>query len=162
MVDLGALFAILSKERVEFVVVGGVAAAIHGSARVTQDLDFVYSRASDNIRRLARALAPLHPYPRGAPAGLPFRWDEQTLANGLNFTLATDLGSVDLLGELSAGETYDSVLKHTLEVTAFGSRIRCLDLPTLIRVKRAVGRRKDLEAVAELEAIRDERERDST
>ncbi len=160
MVDLGALFAALSRERVDFVVVGGVAAAIHGSARVTQDLDFVYGRSPENLRRLVRALAPLNPYPRGAPSGLPFHWDEQTLAKG-HFTLTTDLGSVDLLGELSAGETHDAILKHAFEVTAFGSRIRCLDLRNLLRVKRAAGRRKDLEAVAELEAILEERERDS-
>lgn len=68
----------------------------------------------------------------------------------------TDL--LDLLGEITAGGAYDDLLAHTIEVEAFGVRCRILDLPTLIRVKRAVGRPKDFEAIAELEAILEERD----
>ncbi|MGQ0655275.1 MAG: nucleotidyltransferase, partial [Betaproteobacteria bacterium] len=78
----------------EFVVVGGVAMVLRGSSRVTVDLDVCYSRDVENLRRLAAALAPYRPRLRGAPPELPFQWDERTLASGLNFTLATDLGDV--------------------------------------------------------------------
>lgn len=77
---------------------------------------------------------------------------------GVNFTLRTDLGFVDLLGEITAGGTYDDLLPHSREIEVYETRCRCLNLEELIRVRRAVGRPKDFEAVAELESIRDERE----
>jgi hypothetical protein len=104
-----------------------------------------------------RALAPLSPYLRGAPPGLPFRWDEGTLRRGLNFALTTSRGDIDLLGELAGGGGYEDLLPHTVDVVVFGMPLRCLGLDKLIEVKRAAGRPKDLEALAELEAIREER-----
>jgi hypothetical protein len=59
----------------------------------------VYRRSPDNLDRLVSSLAPFRPYLRGAPPGLPFRWDQATLERGLNFTLVTTLGDLDLLGE---------------------------------------------------------------
>jgi hypothetical protein len=91
--DVTGLITTLARARVEFIVIGGVAAAIHGSAHVTFDLDVLYRRTSDNIHRLALALEPLSPYLRGAPAGLPFRFDETTIARGLNFTLMSSASS---------------------------------------------------------------------
>jgi len=143
--------------RVELIVVGGVAATVQGSARVTMDLDIVYRRNPDNVRRLVAALAPLSPYLRGAPPGLPFRWDEPTIQRGLNFTLTTSLGDVDVLGEIVGGGRYEDLLGSTVEVEAFGIPCRCLGLEKLIAVKRAAGRPKDLEAVAELEVLWEER-----
>lgn len=69
----------------------------------------------------------------------------------------TSVGDVDLLGEIAGGGGYEALLPHTLELTAFGHACRCIDLDTLIRVKRAAERPKDLEAIAELESLRDER-----
>jgi hypothetical protein len=155
--DFRGLLAALRAANVDFLVVGGVAATLHGSARLTSDLDIVYSRDARNLEQVRRALEPLHPYPRGAPPGLPFRWDERTLAAGLNFTLTTDLGDLDLFAEVSGGRGYRDLLPHTVEVTVFGATIRVLDLKTLILTKRAAGRAKDFEAVAELEAIEEER-----
>lgn len=110
--DVGALLRALAAHQVRHVLVGGAAAVAHGSARLTQDVDVVYARDPVNVAALVAALAPTHPYLRGAPPGLPFRWDDRTVRN---------------------------------------------DLDTLIAVKRAAGRPKDLEAIAELEAIRDRR-----
>ena len=75
MMDLRGLLQIFAQHRVEFIIVGGVAATLHGSARSTQDLDIVYARTADNHRRLVAALRAHHPYLRGAPPGLPFLWD---------------------------------------------------------------------------------------
>jgi hypothetical protein len=141
---------------VAFLVVGGLAANVHGSGRLTSDVDVVYSRMPANLQRLARALAPLHPYLRGAPPGLPFMLDERTLGSGLNFTLTTDAGDLDLLGEIAGGGGYEVLLPHSVAIELFGHPVRCLDLPTLIQVKRAAGRAKDLEVVAELEVLLDE------
>ena len=157
MIDLERALQELHRGGVEFIIVGGAAATIHGSARVTQDLDLVYARTPENIARLAAALAPHSPYLRGAPPGLPFRWDAETIRRGLNFTLTTTLGDLDLLGEIVGGGGYADLLSHSQVVKLSGSEYRCLGLARLIHVKRAAGRPKDLEAVAELEALQEER-----
>ena len=156
MTDYEQLLRALGEHKVEFIVVGGVAAIAHGSARHTFDLDVVYQRADANIGRLVSTLAPLNAYPRGAPPGLPFVFDLQTLARGLNFTLVTTLGNIDILGEITGGGTYENLLPHSIELEIFGVRCRCLTIRQLIHVKRAAGRPKDFEAIAELEVIEEE------
>lgn len=159
MTDYGRLIRALTDGEVAFIIVGGFAATIHGSARFTQDIDVSYSRASENLDRLVKAVRPLKPYLRGAPPGLPFEWSVATLNAGLNFTLTTSAGSIDLLGEIIGGGTYDDLHPHSSVVRLFDRDIRVLDLPWLIRTKRAAARPKDLEAVAELEALREEADR---
>lgn len=159
MTNFRELLVLLANRQVEFLVVGGLAATAHGSARLTKDLDIVYRRTPENVARLVQALAPLQPYLRGAPPGLPFRWDERTIWNGLNFTLVTSLGAIDLLGEITGGGGYDELLPHSVQLHLFGVECLCLGLERLIYVKRAAGRPKDLEAIAELEAILEEQTR---
>jgi hypothetical protein len=112
--------------------VGGLAARAHGSARSTQDVDVVYARSKPNLERLARALADHEPYLRGAPPGLPFRWDVETLRGGLNFTLITRLGALDLLGEIAGGGRYEDLLPFTITLELFGIECKCLELDKLI------------------------------
>ncbi|MCC6367528.1 MAG: nucleotidyltransferase [Bryobacterales bacterium] len=138
---------------VKFVVIGGWAAIFHGSAHVTNDLDICYSRDRENLGKLATALAPYHPRPREFPDDLPFVWDAATLANGTVFTLTTDLGIIDLLAEVSGIGTYDEAYAASVEVDAFGRRLRALDLRALIQAKKAAGRRKDLLTLPELEGL---------
>ena len=156
MTDFEALLATLNRHQVAFIVVGGAAAIAHGSARLTQDLDIVYERSPGNLTRLAAALESHQPYLRGAPPGLPFLWDSATLARGLNFTLATSLGDIDLLGEIPGGGSYHALAPGAIELQLFQTRCLCLSLAQLIRAKRAAGRPRDLEALAELEAIEEE------
>ncbi len=160
MTDFQKIIVALSQAGVDFVIVGGLAATAHGSSRLTQDIDVVYSRAADNIDRLVRSLAPFEPYLRGVPVGLPFEWSGATIERGLNFTLTTTIGDIDLLGEITGGGRYEDLLSHSQEMEFFGRRCKCLDLPTLVRVKRAAGRPKDLEVIAELEALVEESERE--
>ena len=157
MTDFSTLLRVLDDHDVAYILVGGAAATVHGSARLTLDVDVVYQRTPDNFARLVNALAPYAPGLRGAPAGLPFQWDAETLDRGLNFTLTTTIGPIDLLGEIAGGGTYERLLPDTDEVTAFGVTCRCVTLDRLIHLKRSAGRVKDLEAIAELEALRDER-----
>jgi predicted nucleotidyltransferase len=157
MNDFERLLTGLRRAEVSFVIVGGVAATVHGSARLTSDLDIVYERSLANIGRLVDAVQPLNPYLRGAPSGLPFRFDVETVRRGLNFTLTTDAGPMDVLGEITGVGDYTSVFAVSEDVLLFGSAYRCIKLEALIVSKRAVGRTKDLEAVAELELIRDEK-----
>ena len=156
MTDFNALLRLLTENEVEFIIVGGAAATAHGSARLTLDLDVVYKRSSENIARIVNALRPIKPYLRGAPAGLPFDWSSETIARGLNFTLITSLGSLDLLGEIVGGGGYEQLIPETIEIEIAGVNCLCLNLERLIKVKRAAGRPKDLETVAELQQIFDE------
>src|SRR5277367_3511131 len=107
---------------VDFVVIGGLAATLHGSAQVTYDLDICYSRVAVNLRRLVEALAPFHPRLRGIPDGLPFVWDETTLRNGTVFTLQTDIGEIDLLAEVTGLGAFDEVKQHSITVEARSRR----------------------------------------
>jgi predicted nucleotidyltransferase len=155
--DFKSVLRVLAEGGVEFIVVGGLAGIMHGSARLTFDVDVVYSRSPENIRRLALALTPYHPYLRGAPRGLPFRWDAATIQRGLNFTLTSDIGELDVLGEIVGGGSYEELLPHSLTRQIYGIDCRFLGLEALIQAKRAAGRPKDLEAIAELEALLEER-----
>ena len=158
MTDFGGLLQVLAEGEVEFILIGGVAAAFHGAIRTTRDLDVVYRRTPANMARLVKAIAPLSPYLRGALPGLPFLWDAETIAHGLNFTLTTSLGELDLLGEVTGGGQYEDLVAHSTTAPVFGVSCLCLNLDTLIQVKRAAGRPKDFEAIAELEVLREERD----
>jgi predicted nucleotidyltransferase len=162
MTDFQALIRLLVESGVEFILIGGAAATAHGAARLTLDLDIVYRRTPDNLERLATCLAPHHPYLRGVQPGLPFRFDAATLRRGMNFTLVTDLGDLYLLGEITGGGRYEELLPDTVSLVLYGVTCRCLGLRRLIEVKRAAGRPKDLEAIAELEALLEEREHPAT
>jgi hypothetical protein len=158
MTDFPRLLQCLITGQVEFIIIGGFAATAHGSAHVTVDLDVVYRRTSENMRRLAQALEPLSPRLRGAPPGLPFRFDVATIERGLNFTLATTAGDLDLFGEAAGGGTYDVLLPHTEVRELLDLECRFVTLKMLIRLKRAAGRPRDLERIAELEALPEEAE----
>ena len=155
MIDYEQALTALAAAGVRLVIVGGVAITIHGSSYVTFDLDFCYARDPENLSRLAEALGPHNPRLRGAPAGLPFRLDEGTLKSGMNFTLATDLGDIDLLGEVAGVGDYAAALVASEEVELFGATFRVLNLDALIASKRAAGRPKDLMVLPELEALRE-------
>lgn len=144
----------LSDGGVDYVIIGGVALVAHGSARTTEDIDICYSREATNIAALAAALAPLHPTLRGAPKDLPFRIDVQTLKAGLNFTLDTDLGPVDLLGEVTGVGGYSEVARDAELIDLYGRRVKLMSLDTLEKSKRAAGRRKDLLDLAEIAEIK--------
>jgi predicted nucleotidyltransferase len=154
--DFNALLRLLTENHVEFIIVGGAAATAHGSARLTLDLDVVYKRSSDNIARMVEALKEIQPYLRGAPPGLPFDWSASTIKKGLNFTLVTSLGALDLLGEIVGGGGYEQLLPETIQIEIAGVNCLCLNVERLIAVKRAAGRPKDLEVIAELQQILDE------
>src|SRR5262245_32619640 len=143
MLDAQSVLRRLIDGKVDFVVIGGLAMITHGSAHVTDDLDVCYRRTMENMSALAAALAPLRPKLRGAPADVPFLWDVQTIKTGMNFTLDTDLGPVDLLGEVAGVGDFDRVLASSDEYAVFGLPVRVLSLEGLIAAKKAAARRKD-------------------
>jgi hypothetical protein len=154
VIDAPAVVGLLASHQVEFVIVGGQAMIAQGSAHLTLDLDLCYRRTPSNCAALAKALAPVHPYLRGAPPGLPFRFDAPTIQAGLNFTLKTDVGDVDLLGEVSGIGNYEQVLAQSDELTVWGFKVRVLSLDGLIATKQAAARGKDHQHLLELEELK--------
>ena len=73
---------------------------------------------------------------------------------GLNFTLVTDLGNIDLLGEIAGFGSYEEIVANSETVELYGIPCRILTLDGLIRAKRAAGREKDLRLIPELEALK--------
>jgi hypothetical protein len=143
---------------VDFVIIGGWSAILHGSSHTTNDLDVCFSRLSENLKRLAQALAAFHPRLRDLPGNLPFVWDEITLRSGTVFTLSTDLGAINLLADVTGIGDFDKVKAHSELIQAFDRSVWTLDLPSLIRAKRATGREKDLLVLPELESLLDAQE----
>ncbi len=152
---LQELLGRLAEHQVRFVIVGGVALIARGGQRSTEDLDIAYARDRENLKRLAEALVALHPRLRGVPADLPFVFDEVTLRNGLNFTLDTDLGPLDLLGEVAGLGTFEQVGAASSELELGGRPTLVLTLAGLERAKRAAGRAKDLLDLGLIRALQD-------
>ena len=150
----------LTDAQAEFVIIGGWSAILNGSSHVTNDLDICFARTRENCKRIAAALTTFHPRLRDFPKDLPFVWDETTLQNGTIFTLSTDLGALDLLAEVSGLGGFDDVKRHSVRVDAFDRQVWTLDLPSLIKAKRAAGREKDLRALPELESLLESSEPD--
>ncbi len=140
---------------VEFIIVGGVAATYYGSAYITSDLDICYARHETNLKKLVDALRPWHPLLRGVHDPVPFLFDAQTIKAGLNFTFTTDIGDIDILGELTGLGGYDKLFPLSFETNVFNINCRMLNLDTLIEAKRKAGRQKDITVALELEAIKE-------
>lgn len=104
MVEFEIALKSLSRENVDFVIIGELAISAYSPGYITTDLDFCYSRTKENLSKIISSLAPFNPRFRGFPTDLPFVWDERTLQNGTNFTLETTIGEIDMLGEQKAVE----------------------------------------------------------
>ena len=150
-----ALLRVLHAAGVEGIVIGGVAATLHGAARATYDLDILYSNTPDNRTRLAAVLREWHARPRDDfPAELPFSIDATWLHRCESLTLTTDAGSVDVFQTIPGVGSYDDAARDAVLVTLGDLTVKCLSLDALIRAKEAVDRPKDYEALIELRALR--------
>ena len=152
---LRELLARLAEHQVRFSVIGGVALIARGVQRSTEDLDIAYARDRENLARLASALESLHPRLRGVPADLPFVLDEASLRSGLNFTLDTDLGPLDLFGEVPGLGAFEHVDAASDEMEIAGTRLLVLTLDGLERAKRAAGRPKDIVDLGYIRALKE-------
>jgi hypothetical protein len=154
IVSYRVLIDALVRADADFAIIGAVAMVLHGSARVTRDLDVCYGRERGNIRKLAAALKPFAPTLRGADATLPFTLDARTIESGLNFTLRSTAGDIDLLGEVTGLGDFPVVSRVSEWMEIYDRQVRVLSLEGLERAKRATGRLKDLADLAEILEIR--------
>ena len=147
------ILRLLTERGVDFIVVGGYAAVLHGSPRVTQDLDITFARDPPNLEALARVLTDLHARLYGADRDSPFVADERTLARVELLTLETELGKLDLLALPAGAPPYRDLREHAACFDVGGFLVRVADIPQLIAMKEIAGRPKDLADIADLDAI---------
>jgi len=153
--DLEALLRELVAANVEFIVVGGAAAVIHGAPITTQDLDIVPRQDAGGLERLLAVLTALDTRFRPVRPDRDLSPTAEHLAGGGQLNLITRHGPLDVLLRLHDARGYDELVSHSREVLAEDLRIRVIDLETLIEIKRSTGRVRDLQVVPLLEAIRD-------
>lgn len=150
-----ALLRVLMRHELDFVLIGGLAASITGSAYATDDTDIAYARDRPNLERLAAALRELGASLRGAPADIPFLLDADTLEQGLNFTFDTQFGPFDILGEPAGAPRYAELKEASQVVEAFDASLNVASIDHLIAMKEAAGRTKDKLVASELRVISD-------
>lgn len=149
----------LNEAGIRYVVIGGVAATVHGSARVTNDLDVCYDTGPENREALAAVLSGWDAHLRGVEPGLPFIMDSRTLRDSETLTLTTSAGDIDLFQRVQGIGEYDDCLARSEPVAVGSVQFAALSLKALIAAKRAVGRPRDLEHLRELEALLELRKR---
>ncbi len=149
---------VLDDHGVRFILIGGLAARLLGSPTVTNDLDICPDRERDNLEALAAALDELGAGQRGAPEGLPFLLDAETLRRGDHFTFSTSAGALDLLGTPAGSGGFELLRRNAVRMNLDDLEVLVADLPDLIRMKKAAARPKDLIEVEILSALLEERE----
>lgn len=155
MVILSQLLQHLCDADVDFVVVGGFAALIHGSTLVTRDLDICAVLSHEDVAKLREALRELNPTHRLTPQRLSFLTNPDAGVPVQNLYLETEIGTVDILSSILGVGDFERVRAGSMEFEVFGRRCRVISLEDLIHAKEALGREKDLLAVKELRAIRE-------
>ena len=151
------LLKILDDAKIDYVLVGGFAAILHGVSQTTQDVDVCLSMAEDNLMKLRDSLAPYHPKHRMTPEKLSFLEHPSSLKNIKNLYLITDLGILDVLGEVGGVGDFEATQKDVETYDVFGLPVKVLGLDLLIASKKYMSRPKDLSALQELLVIKESR-----
>jgi hypothetical protein len=157
--DFKAILQVLAELGAENLIVGGVAAVLQGATVTTFDLDVVHSRSAENLPRVLAALQALDAIYR-EQAERRLRPDLSHLSSARHQLLLTRFGPLDLLGTITGGRAYETLLPHTVELEIGGGlRVRVVDLSTLIELKEELGREKDRAALPVLRRTLEEKER---
>ncbi|MGH2869623.1 MAG: hypothetical protein ACRDNK_18910 [Solirubrobacteraceae bacterium] len=153
VLDARTILERLVSSGVDFVVIGGIAAVMHGSAQATFDLDICHATDPGNLEALGRVLTALGARLKGVEGDLPFVPDGRTLGQVETLTMVTDAGELDVLARPTGGRDYEALRRGAARFDVGGFSVLVASIADLIAMKRAAGRVKDLAAVEELEAI---------
>lgn len=150
---------ILSIHNVDFIVVGGISAALHGAPHQGLDLDIVHSREPGNITSLLKALEELDAAFRQT-GKRELKPAESHLTSKGHQLLITRFGPVDILGTIGSDLSYEDLLPHTTDMLVTETlKARILNLETLIEIKERLGTDKDRAALPILKRRLEERKR---
>lgn len=144
---------------VRFVLVGGLAAQVHGSPSLTGDVDICFALEGANLDRLAIALRSLAAVRRELPSGVSAPIDARALRAGDVFTLTTRFGDLDLLAHPDPNLDFETLMKRSIGATVLGMQVRVASLQDLMAMKRAANRPKDRIELEILGALREEIDR---
>lgn len=153
MQNFEKIIRVLLDNEVDFVLIGGFAAAVYGVTLITQDIDICVSFDKQNSGRILKAVKGLNPSHRDG--NRPLNETVESLTKFKNLYLSTDFGPIDLLGHVSGLGSYSDLKNHFIEVELFGKKCKVLDIDALISSKREMGRPKDKETIIQLEAIKE-------
>jgi predicted nucleotidyltransferase len=152
--QLERLLRHLTGRGIDFVVIGGIAAALLGSAHDTFDLDICPATDSENLDQLGSALLELDVRLRGIEESVPFVPDGASLARMEILTLETSAGPLDVLMRPEGGPPYAQLRRRAERKDLGGFQVLVAGVDDLIAMKSSAGRPKDLIVVEELEAIK--------
>jgi predicted nucleotidyltransferase len=144
----------LVERGVEFVVIGGIAAVLHGSARNTFDLDICFATDDANLVALGDVLMALGARLKGVDEDVPFVADARTLRGVELLTLVTSLGELDVLARPPGARSFHELRRNADRYDLGGFNVSVASIDDLIAMKQTAGRAKDLLDIEELEAIK--------
>ena len=152
------ILRILEKHRVQYVVIGGIAAPLHGSPHVTSDIDITPERGVKNLQRLSAALTELNARIRveGEPQGFKFNHDVDSLSWMEVLNLITDWGALDLSFTPAGTRGYSDLRRDAVEIEVMGVHTTVASLADVVRSKEAAGRPKDLLVLPTLRRLLEE------
>lgn len=155
MQDLNLLLKTLLAHNLDFIMVGGFAAVVHGSSRVTKDLDITMLMSPENIDNLRLALKDLEPRHRMNPSHKPSFLDEpKNLSDIKNIYLETNAGILDVVTLDKEFGSFEELKSRAMTVSLFGYNCLVISLDDLIRIKEKMSRPKDLIVLEELKALK--------
>jgi len=160
MIEINRLLQTLCDAEIEFVIVGGFAAMLHGSSMLTQDLDVCAVLTDASVAKLRAAFRDLHPVHRQTPQRLSFLDTPDPGVPLKNVYLETDLGPLDVMSSITGVGGFDVLRKDAVAFELFGRQVYVISVKDLIKAKEALGRHKDLLVAHELKAIVQRNERD--
>jgi hypothetical protein len=143
--DPERLVSVLAKHRVQYVMIGAMAARLHGFPRMTADADITPARDPKNLERLASALRELdaRAYTEGIPDGLAFDVSDRTLSRANAWNLITNAGRLDVVFVPSGTGGYEELAEHAVAFRVFGVRLEAARLEDILRSKEAADRPQD-------------------
>jgi len=154
--DIERILSTLDRHGVDYVLIGGLAARLHGSPLLTEDVDITPSTERENLRRLAEAIKEMDAELRvaGAPEGVPFAFDERSFGSFTSMTLVTRFGFLDLCFRPDGTRGYPELIEAAETYEVYGLAISVASLDDVIRSKTAAGRERDLQALPTLRALK--------
>ena len=155
MQDLKKLLKLLLENEVDFVLIGGFAAAVHGTTLVTQDLDICAAITDENIEKLRSTLKDYKPLHRmNKKAKLSFMEIPKEAEGTNHIYLQTDLGILDILSKTQAAGDFETLKKNAIEIPLYGKKCKVISIEDLIKTKESMNRPKDIQAVEELKKVK--------